>query len=729
MLIEERRRNHADVYENGWINSVWDMVMYDFVTDTDNLDLFLNTAFYDVVMDGEDSPRGEFQVAGDASVELGYYHRPSLNETPTSIKTVVAHTSNAETALHFDAKTVIDCTGDGMVADRAGCEWRMGSESKQEFGEIHASDTANTDTMGNSIHFRCKDVGKPVPFKAPEWAMHYNDADYFYKQGRIPKEKRGGFWWLEIGVPYHTIHDNEDIRHELTRHTLGVWEWMKNKDPIMKELTQNYALDWIGQVPGKRESRRIMGEYIMTENDVQNCTVFEDEIAFGGWFVDLHTPGGLLAPTSEPSSASKKPYDTFDEYSVKSYCGPYGVPLRSCISKDVPNLMMAGRNISVSRAALGTTRVMGTTALIGQACGTAAAVGIQKNQSVKSLAQGEAISEIQNKLLRDGCFLPNYSSKDASDLAKCATMTASSEQKVAGVGPDTKGAHEGLAIWRDQPQYKLENLETRKAQLIGLGKEGIKKVSVCLSNLSDKPQEVDALIYAVDHIWDYRVRAGEPIAQTKLQVPKGEKNWVSMDVDIPGSETPSFVRIDLSANPDIQWHRSEAIIPGHMSYYQIGENKYRRFFNGETLSYKVSPAQTAFPADQIATGVTRPHQTTNLWKSDPNEPLSQYLDLKWDEAQDIATIELTFPGHLIREYHAYSPFYADAQCAKDYRVLAMVDDNWQTLFEIKDNYQRQRKHPLEFPIHTNSIRVEILNTHGDPSAAIYEVRCYGTDQK
>jgi hypothetical protein len=149
----------------------------------------------------------------------------------------------------------------------------MGSEGRDEYNEPHAPVKASSDTMGNSIHFRAKDMGRPVPFKAPDWAVKHENPTYFYEQGRIPKDKRGGFWWLEIGVPYHTIYDNENIRHELTRHTLGVWDWMKNYDPIMKEETKNYALDWIGQVPGKRESRRILGEYFVNEHDILDKTV------------------------------------------------------------------------------------------------------------------------------------------------------------------------------------------------------------------------------------------------------------------------------------------------------------------------------------------------------------------------------------------------------------------------------------------------------------------------
>lgn len=724
LLIEERSLNHAEVYENGWTNSVWDMVMYDMAVATENLTVHLNTNVGDVIINGGRRANGTAQAAESADMKLGYYHRPALNETPARLDAVIARVQNAELELTIEGKVFIDCTGDGLVADRAGCEWRMGSEGKAEFDEPHAPDEASTDTMGSSIHLRATDVGYPVSYKSPQWAMHYDDASFFYEQGRVPKEERGGFWWLEIGVPYHTIHDNETIRHELTRHALGVWDWMKNRDPIMKDRARNYALDWIGQVPGKRESRRIIGRYFVTEHDILNCTRFEDEIAFGGWFIDLHTPGGLLAETSEPSSAEGA-YDTFSEYSVKSYCGPYGLPLRCCMAKDVNNLMMAGRNISSTHAALGTIRVMATTALLGQACGTAAAYSTKHGLDFDQIVTGQPIADIKQALLRDGCFLPNHANADDADLARAATVTASSTSKVQGAGPDSTGAHEGLAIWRDQPQYVIEKLENRKAQLIAMGPEGVERVSVCLSNSADEEQQVEARLYAVDHIWDYRVEAGEPIAATTLTVPMGDKQWIDWDVNLPSpSRVGHFLRIDLLSNKHLSWHMSQRIVPGHTGYYQIGENKYRRFGNGSTLSYRVHPPQTPFQPEQVITGVTRPHATTNLWRSDASQMLPQSLDLAWPSARTIGSIHLTFPGHLIREYHAYSPYYRDAQCAADYRIEARLGDEWQAIVEVADNYQRHRIHKLDAPVNTDALRVTVTRTHGDPAAAIYEVRCY-----
>lgn len=698
-LIEERARNHAEIYENGWTNSVWDLVLYDMVQQTPGLTLHLNTDVRGVTM--ADARR---------------------------IAAVLAVVQNAETELRLEAKTFIDCTGDGIVADAAGCHWRMGTEGKDEYQEPHAPEKASKDTMGNSIHFLCRDMGRPVPFKAPDWAVKHEDASYFYKQGRLPKDVRGGFWWLEIGVPYDTIHDSEIIRHELTRHALGVWDWMKNKDPKTMDACKNYALDWIGQVPGKRESRRITGRYFMTEHDVLNRTVFPDEIAFGGWFVDLHTPGGLLAKSSEPSAAAgghEDEYDTFSDYSAMSYCGPYGIPLRILLARDCDNLMMAGRNVSVTHAALGTVRVMGTTALLGEAAGVASALGVTRAHDFDQLLS-EDITEIQELLLRNGSFLPNNCSKAvAASLGSCK-ITASSDAPVHGVAPETACFHEGLKIWKDQPQYCIERLETRRGQLIATSGGRIDYIELCLSNDDSIPVELDVELMQADHIWDYRTEPGMPLAKGKITVPGGGPHWVrwELSLDLPPSIAEGgFLRLDLLPDKRVSWHASRKLVPGHMAMYAISPGRMRRFGNGHTLAYRIAPSQRPFGAIQALSGVTRPHRTTNLWVSDPAQPLPQYLELAWDEPRRISAVQLVFPGHLIREYHAYGPFYRDPQCPRDYAVEIESGGSWVRVLEVKGNYQRLRRHSLDEPVTTSKFRIVVTATNGDPSASIYEVRC------
>lgn len=697
LLIEERARNHELILENGWTNSVWDMVMYDMAVNTPNLTFHVNTPVTRVEMDGK-----------------------------RRIRAVAGLVANAETELVVSADIFIDCTGDGVVADLAGCEWRMGSEGRDEFNEPHAPLKASRNTMGNSIHFKAKDMGYPVPFEAPSWAVKYDNPDFFYKQGRPPYDIRGGYWWLEIGIPWDTIHDAEHIRHELTRHMLGVWDWIKNKDPETRELAANYALDWIGQVPGKRESRRIIGEYFMTEHDVMSRKVFEDEVAFGGWFLDLHTPGGLLAPTSEPNSAAGYQGD----YNVKSYCGPYGIPLGICLSKDVDNLMMAGRNVSVTHAALGTVRVMGTTALMGQAVGTAAALAIQEELAVKEFAATHSV-ELKQVLLRDGCYLPNGRNEDPADLARLAKASASSEARLYGMGPESRDAGTRLLQGWGETKPKKPNLggepvfrdrlDIRRGQWIATGAGSIRKLSVCLQNTSDTEQTVGAKVVPVDNLWDYRGDTGAVLASTELSVPTGGPHWIEWEVDIAGL-APGYVRMDLDANPALVWVKAGGLEPGHVSAWDMGNGQMRG--QAHALSFKVEPAQACYGPANVQSGVTRPRESVHLWRSDPREPLSQWLQLDWDRKVEIRQVELTFPGHLLAEYHNYPPFYRDPQCARDYSILADEGEGFREILRVTGNYQRQRKHTLDVPVRTSKLRVAIHATNGDPSAAIYEIRCY-----
>jgi len=692
LLIEERARNHEPIVENGWTNSVWDLTMYDLAMATPNLTFHLNTSVTGVVM-----------------------------QSSTRIAEVLCETINAEIHRIIAADTFIDCTGDGRVAAEAGCEWRMGSEGSGEYNEPHAPTTGNDDVMGSSLHFKSKDVGYPAPFVAPPWAVKYDDPAFFYEQGREPKELKSGYWWIEIGVPWDTIHQNEEIRHELTRHVLGIWDWIKNKDPLTKDAAANLSLDWIGQIPGKRESRRIVGQYWMTEHDIQDKKVFTDEVAFGGWFIDLHTPGGLLAKTSEAASAQG--YDETSEYAEKSYAGPYGIPLRALIARDVENLMMAGRNVSATHAALATIRVMGTTALMGEAVGTAAALRQRKDCTLLKIAS-DHIHELQQMLLRGGCFLPNVRAVDPLDLAQAAIVTASSSALLRGVSPDSKGFHEGLSIWRDQAKPVHEDLHHRRGQWIAIGNDSLESVAVFLSNESSKVQAVNAQLFSVESIWDYRAEPGQPLAQTTLQVHPGADQWVSWPVGLKNLHSGQYVRLDLLANPAIKWHIAGRIEPGHMSAFQMSDTRMRRYGSGVTLSFKVEPPQNCFGPENVLSGESRPHVFTNLWRSDPDLPLPQWLQLTWKAPQPIASVELSFPGHLIREYHAYAPFYRDPQCPRDYCIEAEIDGRWTTVEKVEGNYQRRRQHILQPTVTSRCLRIVVFATNGDPSAAIYEVRIY-----
>ncbi|MCC5828101.1 MAG: FAD-dependent oxidoreductase [Phycisphaeraceae bacterium] len=722
LLIEERYRNHEPIMENGGTNSVWDMVLYDTAMREPNLTLFLNTVIQSVRM-AEPLPEPPLPETRD-----GFYHRPSLHaDGPGLIRSVRGHVLNSEIELTIAAHHFIDATGDGIVADLAGCQWRMGTEGRDAFGEHHAPEHASTDTMGNSIHIRARDMGRPCPFSAPDWAVHHADPAYFYEQGRVPGDVRGGFWWIEIGVPWHTIHDNATIAHELTRHALGVWDWMKNRDPNLKGHIENYALDWIGQLPGKRESRRIIGQRLMTEHDFWPDKPFTDEIAFGGWFVDLHTPGGLLADKSEPHAAQG--YQVEGEMADRAFVGPYGIPLGIMVTKDVRNLMTAGRNISATHAALGSIRVMATTALLGQAAGTFLALNRRSSKPLGTLAERAAnTNALQQALLRDGCFLPSAVNQDKNDLARRATIVASSSEKVSGVEQLEAGAHDGLGRWYVPERPEDELLTTRRAQWIAVATDSIKSVSVLLSNLAGKTQSVEAILCPVQSIWDYRTEPDAFVARAKLEIPPGGPHWIDWPLpdDHSGSIKPgTYLRLDLLPQPKVAWHLAQRkLIPGHPSAYAASPRLMRRYHSGQTLCFGIQPAQPCFEPGQVISGVTRPCRFTNLWRSDPNLRGPAWLDLHWDRQQTINVVELTFPGHLVREYHAYGPFYADPQTARDYLLGAWVNGVWTTLASCKGNYQRHRIHRFSVPVRTDRLRLIIQSTHGDPSAGVHEIRCY-----
>lgn len=699
-LVHERTINHKGISEDGWTNSIWDMTLYDMVVRTRNLTMYESTTVEDVELDG------------------------------SRISAVVARTAEAETLLHITGRQFIDCTGDGVVGDLAGNRSMWGAEARSEYDEPHAPMVANRKAvMGNTLCFEAVDTGRPVSYTAPEWAVKYTDPSFFSEHGRPfhhLKEWKSGYWWIELAAPLDPVHDNERLRHELTRHVLGVWNYIKNVDPELKKEAENFALDWVGQVPGKRESRRLLGKYLLTEHDLINRTVFPDEVAFGGWFVDAHTPGGLLADSSEP--LNMEGMNPNSEYGVKTFVGPYGIPLRSLIAADVPNLLMAGRDISATHVALASTRVMATCATLGQAAGTAAAAAIAHGIDPAE-ADTRYIDEIQQNLLRDGCFLPNYRNQDNDDLARRAHVSASSRELLRGSGPSTPSRLAGLDQWRDAPVLPENGvLERRCGQLIATGPHPhLDSVDICLTNSSDSETQIHAELNVVDDIWDYRVAPSEPLASLDVPVPAGGPMWVHLDLaDVADSALPvnGYVRLDVASNPAIEWHVSPDVQPGCVALYEARPGRLRRFAGGSTLSFRVEPPQDCYRPENVLTGVTRPAGTTNLWRSDPNEPLPQWIQLEWDEPTIIHQIQLTFEGALLREYHAAPPFYRDPQILADYELQAWNGTSWDSVVTVRGNSQPRVVHEFSANVTTRKLRLLAQSSNGDSSAGVFEIRCY-----
>jgi len=421
IMLDNKSRN--DYYNF----SIWDMVLFSTVKRQKNLTVYLSTAM--------------------ESCEMG---------EGSTIRSIDAYQLTTETHWKISGKVFIDCTGNATLGYYAEAEFRTGSEGRDEFGEPDAPGQPNKERMGNTLLFKAVDRGHPVAFKKPDFARTFTEEELKYRthsavhgaqiKGEVDKayvrmtsfstsSVDYGYWWIELpGETDDIIDEYEQIRDELVSCIYGIWDHLKNGGDHGAE---NYDLEWVGMLPGSREGRRLIGDYILNENDILSNRQFEDAVAYGGWPMDIHTAKGL--------------YD-FDELPsrVISFDGAYTIPYRSYYSKNISNLMMAGRDISASKMAMGSTRVMGTCAVGGQAVGTAAALCIKYDCDPR-WAQ-EHMRELQQMLLKDDAYIPGIWNEDPKDLARRAKVTATSaregcppENVINGISRDEDG-HRNLWI-------------------------------------------------------------------------------------------------------------------------------------------------------------------------------------------------------------------------------------------------------------------------------------------
>ena len=302
--------------------------------------------------------------------------------------------------VRVEADIFIDCSGDSILAELTGAQYRFGREAREEFNEAAAPVEADRKTMGNSCLLQVRETPNPIKYTPPTWARALPDESRMCTRPHNPDQFRdNNFWWMELGGLQDTIEDAEEIRDELLKLSFGVWDHIKNQGD---HNADNWELEWAGFLPGKRESRRYVGDHIMTQADVQSGGKFDDIVAFGGWQIDDHPPAGF-DHDGEPTTYYDCP-------------SPFGIPYRCLYSVNIDNLMFAGRNISVTHVAMAASRVMGTCAMLGQAAGTAAALAVEKNTTPRGVS--EYIGELQSRLMNDDCWLPGLSRRVSEECLK-----------------------------------------------------------------------------------------------------------------------------------------------------------------------------------------------------------------------------------------------------------------------------------------------------------------------
>ena len=326
-LIEEIRLDDAaNDPQRCW--ELWDLLLYDKVVSEPNITLLLESTLY------------------------------GARKQDDKITEVMVRCDKSEHLYRIRAKLFVDATGDSRLALESGADFVTGRNARSEYGESLAPETHDEETLGSSILFTSKQFHKPMPFTPPKWARKITKAQLNF---RPVNHWEYGYWWIEWGGQISTIRDNERIRFELLSIVMGVWDYIKNSGEVPG--SSNFAMDWVGMMPGKRGSRRMVGDYMLRQQDLLTSTV-TDGVAIGGWPMDDHPPGGFDRSDIAPNTVLHPPE-------------VYNIPLRSMYSRNISNLMMAGRNISATHVAFTSTRVMATCATIGQAVGTAAAQALR----------------------------------------------------------------------------------------------------------------------------------------------------------------------------------------------------------------------------------------------------------------------------------------------------------------------------------------------------------------
>lgn len=597
-------------------------------------------------------------------------------------------------------KLFIDCSGDGDFAASAGAEFRMGREGRDEYGESMAPEKPDKLTLGSSLLYAARDVGKPVEFVAPPWAYKFpNEASLAH---RNHDNFWSGHWWIEYGGTLDTIRDAEKIRDELLRILFGVWDHIKNHC-VHSQRARNYDLVWVGHVAGKRESRRFIGDYVLKQSDLENAVLFEDRVAYGGWTIDLHPPLGIF-DRGTPSIHKQVPL--------------YSIPFRCLYSRNIENLMFAGRHISASHVAFGSTRVMATIGTMGQAVGTAAYLCLKHNAAPREIGQRH-IKELQQLLLKHDAYIIGVRNEDPNDLALKARANASSYLRFETFdGRRVKSAG-------------LHRLDHARAQQFIVSGARLEAVYVWLRNELDKPVEVVARLREAKEFGDFTSQVD--LATAKATVPEKGDHWVRFDFGVDVKPQGHYW-IWLPPAEGLSWHLADKVPP-------VGWCRaYRSKGNGEVwnrmpgnYAIDIVPQVSIdwgdlFHPMSAINGYARPTEVVkgqwqpNQWRSDPTQPMPQWLELDFGKPMTFNTVHITFDTDL-DERHRRS--LRVPECVRDYELQWFDDvgNQWRTILRVMDNHSRKRVHKFE-PVTSTKLRILVHATNGDKSARIYEVRVY-----
>ncbi len=657
---------------------IFDTVVLDKVVSEPNITLLLNTAVYQVDKENE--------------------------QTITSVR---AFCSQSQNEFELKAPVFCDASGDGIVGFLAGAAFRMGAEGKEEFGEKFAPSKEYGELLGHSIYFYSKDTGAPVKFVAPSFALDDISKIPRYRTFNT-KEYGCRLWWLEYGGRLDTVHETEEIKWELWKVVYGVWNYIKNSGKFPE--AENLTLEWVGTIPGKRESRRFEGDYILKQQDLVSQQVFDDAVAFGGWSIDLHPADGVF---------SEKP--GCNQWHGK---GIYQIPYRSLYSRNIDNLFIAGRIISASHVAFGSTRVMGTSAYTGQTIGQAAALCIKKNLLPKELLTKNEIKTLQSTLVSNGHYIPGVlANDDEANLVKQASLTASSTLQLHEL-PENGDRHV---------------LDESMMQMIPL-KAGEVPVMV-LHAYTEEAATLEVQLRKSDKKLNY---TPENIVDEKsISLYKG-RNCIQLAFSKSVSED-GYAYLCLMKNPLIKVSRSNTRITGLLSLFNttnpavsnfgkqeptedLGVDAFefwvpKRRPAGQNLALKFLTPLNVFNVENIRNGITRPTNLPNAWIADLKDKDAS-ITLEWNDIKSIKRIVLSFDtdfDHPMESVLMTHPENVMPFCVRNY---ILEDENGNVLYKKEDNYQTRNTIAFVQPLRLKKLILRMQAPSENIPVSLFEIRCY-----
>lgn len=630
----------------------WDEVLFEAIYNEPNLTLLLNTHVMDV-------ERSDDRVTAVRAYQLG-----------------------TEKQFRLTAEYFIDATGDGLLGAAAGVPYYFGEGS----APIEGFEMPETKpVLGSSIYYFIKRCDGPVPFIAPDYAypMEYIQG-VIDRGGRIVDEKHSGadYWWFEFGGLQNTITNNQEITLELKKFALGAWNYVKNSG---KFDADNLTLEWIGNVAAKRESRRMITDYMLTQEDVLGDAGQPDDAFYGGWFIDFHPSDGIYSQ---------------EEFCTQQPVQCYPVPLRTLFNSKMPNVLFAGRIIGASRAAFASTRVMNTCALSGQAAGTLAACCIERGLRPGEVA-ADLAPEMRQRLLRDDVWVLGCRNEDPADQARTASVSADS----------------WLGEWTASPSGDFSLQED--AFLCFPAAKGVGQATVRLAVQEATTLDISLYLSPLPS----RRCPGAPLVQRQLALAPGQ----DVTLEWPAGDQNSFVLVYITANPHVavrttDWAPTGFLLGGRMSM-------------AHCYPCVQLPLGDLYIPGQVISGYNRPYEGPGLWVA--QTPKAQ-LRLDWPSAVTIGEVWLYTNPDLTKELpNAFAAEWSEhhmmvgrdgwpPELARDFTIRAQVDGAWVTLAEARGNWRRLWKGKLAAPVIATALTIDFHSddARGPVPAQLFEVRIY-----